>query len=464
MRSGLGWGIRISCVITCLASLAAAEPGVTTKPPISHFGYGLINTADGQPADVDLFVSNETCAVCHPRQQAELQGSMHSATHEDPLYRGFAKTARREAGEQTYAYCAACHAPLGVAAGIIPATPDDQLSADVKAGVTCDTCHHISALTGAGGPWKVEGNASFVLKSGKVRFGPSDQVAPNRLHTDEKRDFFGKSEFCASCHTVIHPTNGLPIENTYGEWKTSVYAQHNIQCQDCHMSSVEDAQQVAESLKPIVRQGQSALEGPVRPIYPHYFVGGNADADHLAHGVEHAKMAEARLRSAAQLKLQAPATVRAGATFRFDVAVQNVAAGHNIPTGVTELRQIWVDLHLLDRNHKEVFRSGQLDERGEFGPNTIWFGAVAADAAGKPTLKPWEMIRFLSHRTIPPKGVVRELVSVDLPAGTAGPLTLNARLLYRSATPKVVAQFLGDEAFVPKITEMATAQVKLDVE
>jgi hypothetical protein len=389
---------------------------------------------------------------------------MHSATHDDPLYRGFAETARREAGEQIYAYCAACHAPIGVATGAIPTTPDDQLSLELKAGVTCDTCHHISALTGADGPWKVEGNASFVLESGKARFGPSGRVEQNRLHTDEKRDFFTKSEFCASCHTVIHPTNGLPIENTYDEWKASVYAQHNIQCQDCHMSRVEDARQVAESLKPIVRQGQSALDGPQRAIFPHYFIGGNVEADHLANGPRHAEMAEARLRSAAQIELQTPATVKAGEAFHFEVAVRNVAAGHNIPTGVTELRQMWVDLRILDRSQKEVFHSGQLDERGEFGPDTIWFGAVAADSAGKPTLKPWEMARFLFHRTIPPKDTVRKRVSVELPTGTAGPLTLYARLLYRSATPQAVAQFLGDEAFVPKITEMATAQATLDVE
>jgi Cytochrome c554 and c-prime len=468
MRDACGWGISIGCAIACLASIAAAEPpaknAAPQRPPTGHFGYGLIETADGQPADIDFLLSNETCAVCHPRQVEEFQGSMHSAAHEDPLYRGFAEAARREAGDQIYAYCAACHAPVGVAAGIIPATPDDQLPREVKAGVTCDTCHHISALTGTEGPWKAEGNASFVLESGKVRFGPSEHVAPNRLHTDEKRAFFAKSEFCASCHTVIHPTNSLPIENTYGEWKASVYAQHGIQCQDCHMARVEDAVKVAESLKPVVRQGYAAQDGPMRQIFPHYFVGASVEADRLAQGPVHAKMAEARLRSAAQIELRAPAAAKAGREFQFDVIVRNIAAGHNLPTGVTELRQMWVDLRIVDRNQREVFRGGQLDEHGDFDQGAIWFGAVAADATGKPTLKPWEMTRFLLHRAVPPKGEVSNRVTVKLPPGATGPLTLDARLLYRSASPRAVHQFLEDKAFVPKITEMTAARATIRIE
>lgn len=449
--------------VACGPAEGVAAESASNAAHASQFGKSQIATADGQQADAEFFLSNDTCAVCHPRQAAELKGAMHSATHNDPLYRGFAEAARQEAGAETYAYCAACHAPVGVVSGAIPATPEDQLSAEIKAGVTCDTCHHITKLAGAEGRWKEEGNASFVLDSGKVRFGPSKDAAPNRLHTDEQRDFFAKSELCASCHTVIHPENGLAIEGTYDEWKKSVYAEKNIQCQDCHMVSVEDAVKVAETLKPIVRQGQSAVEGPQRTIHPHFFVGGNADADRLAGGEEHAKMAEARLRSAAELKLKVPASVNVGAVFPVDVAVRNVGAGHNIPTGVTELRQVWVELRVLDQNGREVFQNGRLDKQGELAADTVWFGAVATDAMGKPTLKPWEMTRFLKHRTIPPKQTAHEKILVKLPAGKAGPMLVQARLLYRSASPKAVAEFLGDKAYVPKVTEMAHTDAKVNV-
>ncbi len=40
----------------------------------------------------------------------------------------------------------------------------------------------------------------------------------------------------------LPPLEQFPIEDTYREWKTSVYAQAGIQCQDCHgsMSDVGD--------------------------------------------------------------------------------------------------------------------------------------------------------------------------------------------------------------------------------
>lgn len=463
MRPAIESILTLVVAACCLDDCVAAD-SAGTAAQANQFGKSQIATADGQQADAEFFLSNDTCAVCHPRQATELKGAMHSATHSDPLYRGFAEAARREAGEETYAYCASCHAPVGVVSGAIPATREDQLSAEIKAGVTCDTCHHITKLTGAESRWKTEGNASFVLDSGKVRFGPSKDAAPNRLHTDEQREFFTKSEFCASCHTVIHPGNGLAIESTYDEWKKSVYAEKKIQCQDCHMATVEDAVKVAETLKPVVRKGQSAVEGPQRTVHPHLFVGGNADADRLAEGPEHAKMAKARLLSAAELKLQLPANVKSGSTFSVEVAVRNVAAGHNIPTGVTELRQVWVELRVLDLKGKEVFQSGRLDKQGAFRADTIWFGAVAADAAGKPTLKPWEMTRFTKHQAIAPKTTAREKILVKLPAGKSGSLKVQARLLYRSAAPSAVREFLGDHAYVPKVTEMAHADGKVNVQ
>ncbi len=141
----------------------AAEPAT---PPEGPFGYTLVETADGEPADVDAFFLNPDCAICHPRQLQEVQGSMHSAAHVDPLYRNLAVIARQEAGEKVYTYCSGCHSPAGVVSALIPATPEDELPHEAKAGVTCDVCHQISQLTGAEGPWQEPGNASFQAAAG----------------------------------------------------------------------------------------------------------------------------------------------------------------------------------------------------------------------------------------------------------------------------------------------------------
>jgi hypothetical protein len=282
-------------------------PTESSLPPEGPFGYTLLRTANDAPADVEAFFLDKDCAVCHPRQLRELQGSMHTAAHTDPLYRSFAEAALREAGPKVYAYCSGCHSAAGVASGLIPGKHDEDLPVEARAGVTCDVCHSVSTLTGESGPWKEPANASFVLEQSRNKFSGLGEVAPNRRHTGERRDFFSKSEYCASCHTVIHPVNGMKIEHTYGEWKSSIYAQKGVQCQDCHMRTVADAVKVAETLQPVVVEGQSATEGPLRRIAPHYFVGGNTNAEELAGGKRHAAMAEERLKSAARVTQAAPA-------------------------------------------------------------------------------------------------------------------------------------------------------------
>lgn len=454
----LGLGIGLLATITW-----SAAPKSATEPPTGPFGLSMIRTADQAPADLDLFQATETCGVCHPRQLQELTGSMHLASHTDPLYHALAEIARKEAGPKVYAFCSGCHSPAGVLTRLIPAKPEGQLPAEAKAGVTCDVCHQISALTGATGPWKEPANASFAIQQGLVKFGNYGNVAENRSHSGEKRNFFATSEFCASCHTVIQPMNGFHIESTYDEWKAGIYARKGVQCQDCHMCSVEEAQKVAETLQPLELTGKSVPTGADRPIYGHYFVGGNANADILARGKTHAQMAEARLKGAARLEIKSPAKASAGKELALQVLVHNVAAGHAIPTAVTELRRMWVDLQIRDAGGKVIFHIPGLDAHGNPRPGAIAFGAIAGDRAGKPTFRPWEMTQFLWKRTIPPKGFAQDTVRFTLPVDVQGPLTVEARLLYQSAVPQVVAEIMGKEAFTPKVVEMATARTTVDL-
>jgi len=441
----------------------SAAPKSPAQPPTGPFGLSMIRTSDQAPADLDLFQAKETCGVCHPRQFDELQGSMHLASHTDPLYRAMAELARKEAGPKVYAFCSGCHSPAGVLTGLIPAKPDEQLPAEAKAGVTCDVCHQISALTGVTGPWKEPANASFTIQQGMLKFGSYGNIPENRSHTGEKKDFFGSSELCASCHTVIQPLNGFHIEATYDEWKAGIFFQKGIQCQDCHMRTVEEAQKVAHTFQPVAPMGKSVMDGADRPIHRHYFVGGNANADILAEGKSHAQMAEARLKGAARLEITSPLKATAGKPWQLDVLVHNVAAGHNIPSAVTELRRMWVDLQVRDAHGKVLFHNPGLDKEGNPRPGAIAFGAIAGDSAGKATFKPWEMSQFLWKRTIPPKSFTRDTVRFKLPADASGMLTVEARLLYQSAPPQVVATVMGKDAFTPKIVEMATARTTVSV-
>lgn len=417
-------------------------------PPRGPFGLSLVAGSDGQAVDIEDFVTNDECGVCHERQLEEMQGSMHSVAHKDRLYRSAAEMALREAGPEVYALCSGCHTPQGVASGLVPATPEEELPEVVTSGVLCDTCHQISALTGDDGPWGEPGNASFVLSpDGDRKFGPPSGDDDAALHTVETRDFLSRSEFCAGCHTVIHPFNGVRLEHTYAEWKESPYAAADVQCQDCHMRSVEEAIQVAREMKPLEVIGLSDPSGEERPIARHFFVGGNHHADKLGGGEGHARMAEERLRSAATIELEVPADAGMGDHFEVKVTVRNVGAGHSLPTSLVELRRVWVNLAVLDADGKEIFRSGW-DGGGSDVPESVMrFGALAGDVSGQPTYKPWEASQFLWKRVIPAKQAATDVFRVRVAPDAQGPLTVEAHLFYTIA-PEFVARAIMGEHYV----------------
>ena len=438
------------------AAMAGGAAGLLENPPMGPFGYSLVASQDGALLDVEDFAPYEECEECHERQWEELEGSMHVIAHTDPLYRSTAELALLEAGEEIYAYCSGCHAPQGVTTGLIPGTPDAELPEVVTAGILCDVCHQVSRLTGSSGPWGEPGNASIVLSPDEDRkFGPPSGDDEASDHEVETREFLTRSEFCASCHTIVHPLNGLRLEHTYDEWKSSIYAEKKIQCQDCHMRSVEDAVKVAETLTPVVVIGQSEPTGDDREIHPHYLVGANANAEELGGSPGYVAMAEARLKSAARLEIELPPSADAGSSLEFDVVVHNAAAGHGLPTSLTELREMWVELEVRGEDGQLLFHSGHLQPDGEIPGGTMRFGAIAGDAQGSVTYKPWEISQFLWKRVVPARGSESDRFSVGLPEGFSGPVRIEARLLYRSASPRALTSLMGSEAFEPKQVEMA---------
>jgi hypothetical protein len=454
-------GAQAGAEAAASAAMARGAGGLLESPPMGPFGYSMITTDDGEPLEVPDFADYDDCEGCHERQWEELEGSMHVISHTDPLYRSSAELALVEAGKEIYTYCSGCHAPQGVTTRLIPEIPDGDLPEIITAGILCDVCHQISRLTGSSGPWGEPGNASMVLSPDEYRkFGPPGGDDEASDHEVETREFLGRSEFCASCHTIIHPLNGLRIEHTYDEWRDSIYAEKGIHCPDCHMRSVEDAVRVAETLRPVVVIGKSEPSGDDREIHPHYFVGANANAEELGGSAWHGAMAEARLESAARLEIEIPPSIGSGSPLEFELVVRNVGAGHSIPTSLTELREIWVELEVRAEDGRLLFRSGHLQPDGEIPEGAMRFGAIAGDAQGNVTYKPWEISQFLWKRQVPARGSESDRFSVDLPAGFAGAARIEARLLYRSASPRALRSLMGDEAFEPREVEMAAAEAR----
>ena len=101
-----------------------------------------------------------------------------------------------------------------------------------------------------------------------------------------------------------------------------------------------------------------------------------------------------------------PEAVEPGNIATVSVKVTNVGAGHNLPTSLTEVRQMWLDVKVTDITGTTLYHSGALDDKGTIDPQAKLFHAKALDKEGQHTYKPWEINRFEYNSTIPPKGAI----------------------------------------------------------
>lgn len=390
----------------------------------------------------DQFERDGKCGGCHGIIHSQWEGSMHSFAEIDPFYKKEAEMASKETDGLTDTYCARCHTPIGVASGEIPPVDGSKLSDIAKRGVQCDFCHTVSGSAGIG-------NAPFILTPGNVKWGPfADSISP--YHETEFSDLHTKAEFCGMCHNVNHPINDLPLEATYTEWKEGPYSKEGVQCQDCHMT-------------PGITQfeanpGKAASMGPKRDhIYTHYIVGGNAFITDILGDKTHRDMAIERLQSAATLVVDAPKSAEAGDTVTVDISITNSGAGHMLPTGLTEMRQMWLDVTATDDHGNQLYRSGALDEAGNIDPDAVIYNTVLADAEGNSTCKMWLAESILSDHRISPRETAVEEHTFTIPADMKEPVTISAKLQYRSA-PQAIIDYLFDEGtYIVPVISMAQA-------
>jgi hypothetical protein len=202
---------------------------------------------------------------------------------------------------------------------------------------------------------------------------------------------------------------------------------------------------------------------PQRGEYRHYFNGANflvyalvemaakkAGNEELAGNARGKyEMAVARLQSAADLQLSP--VYRDGRLAEIKVRVRNLRAGHNLPTSLTNIRQVWLELTVKDQKGKVVMSTGTVNPDGTLPANARKFNSEGMGENFHFALDPWEVISFSRHDTIPARGYKDVYYGVS--AGHAeGPLTVEAKLRYRQAEQKVAHALL---AAVPKDMDLA---------
>lgn len=437
-------------------------------------------TASGRMADAARLPSSAECAECHRVEFEEWAGSLHAAADRDLVYESAvdANEVIGRHGPERARFCEGCHAPNELLSGrtnrFVSVAPHDALSE----GVSCTTCHtavHSDPL---------EGNGALTVdldRAERDRDGPQGAalLADPRAHlaaygAPETVALMKSSDLCGACHTEYYDESmskkgaRQDVQSTFTEWRDSWYAKNDVTCQDCHMAP-DPAAHVMR-----VREGDTTK--PAR--YSHRFIGANtvmADAGlgealmvlrggylpgvdatlNAATLAEQFRQTEEFLRTAAGLELRLAEVADDG--LHLAIAVQNLGAGHSLPTGVNDQKHIELEVVLADASGRELFRSGGDGARlvGADDAETVRWIEDFLDLEGRviPDHLTFRTAAVIWQRdAIPARGEDVVTYDVPLPDDVTGPLTLRARLLYRIARPELILSNMRINMTIPSFT------------
>ncbi|MFA7070276.1 MAG: hypothetical protein WC144_05495 [Sulfurimonas sp.] len=298
----------------------------------------------------------------------------------------------------------------------------------LEEGVSCTLCHQIGEVDERGnGSYHVELDRDRYLFEDS-RFTIASWLSSRFINANPKthkdsysKDFYKDSKYCASCHDEQHPKNGIKIVSTYEEWSKSPYnnpddkTKHKS-CIDCHMSYLKDG-------KIVPFEGYSTDGGVKKSdVKTHFFTGSNHFLSSLR-SKEHEDQTIEMLKSSATMSLKLDDS-------RLDVEVLNSGAGHHLPTGVADFRELWLEVNVKDKNGALVFHSGHLDENGEIEEGSRLFRKVFGDEDHTPVgLKFWRYKVLLEDTRIPAKK--SRVESFVLPKDIDYPIEVEVKLNFR---------------------------------
>ena len=405
---------------------------------------------------IDQFIHPDTCKDCHYEIFEQWENSMHYLAHKDPVYTRISQFLRKGlTNEQEILEaetCVKCHTPVGYVSGFPKKISDDLSKTPPIAtlGIQCDYCHSAQKI-------KQMYNNGLVLKPGfgeddpGVKYGPFDDsesdfhgTAFSKIHTD--------SSVCGTCHDVKHVAFGTGLETTYTEWKNSPYNSNDpekkITCQGCHMYQRPGIPATGSSPRP-ENPGSATDFSKKRPhIFTHNFTGANTVVPGMFNGQDKTSMAVERLQNAAVLSID---TSRLKQN-RLDVTITNNGAGHSIPTGVGDLRQVWLEITIKDSDKKIVFLQGGLDKNHKLDSNAIVFRTVFGDEDGNEIINLAKARQVIRDTRIKAKqSVVKTIDIMKIPEKGS---ELIVRLLYRSISQKILNMLPGEQFKPMPVIEM----------
>lgn len=266
------------------------------------------------------------------------------------------------------------------------------------------------------------GNSGYHLTPGALGDGAPIVPGGHARPREDAGEYLRSSEFCGSCHDVrLFGTDARAVDSTgehfkrlrnaYSEWVDWAAAERAqgreaASCQDCHMSlypgicvpqgegarpnpfertrytALQRAcpqgtvfEAVAPGTRPSgrVSVGSDAaatvsshafagVDVPLSPLFPTALID---DAGLDAHGSPRGilQRRDMLLGSTFRFGLEDPS--RQGDLLEIPLSIENVGAGHKVPAGFSQEREIWVHLTVTDADGRVLYEVGRIDADAE---------------------------------------------------------------------------------------------------
>jgi hypothetical protein len=348
------------------------------------------------------------CGQCHRPEYLAWKKSAHAHAAQDTMVKFGMGVEQSLRGTQYSRQCAGCHDPVSLRGG------DSSLASG--RGITCLACHDVTRLIRAGGNSDVEATSH-------------DWAQEHLARASQSLETLKTPDFCAGCHQQFVPGAGFVAINTGGEYAASADGGTAATCVDCHMAD----------------DGSGT--------HDHSAPGGNV---YLAQTFDDAGFA-----ATVGQKLSSAITLSASsAPDGVHVLVMNTGAGHAFPTGVTDVREPWVEVQALDANKKVVATYG--------GPDTAGIVPATAARLGMDIATPDGGLLYRHELTsatrIPFERVVPAQSSIELvvPVPAVMPSTVtevDAVLLYHNVRTQYFQAASGGTGQAPQV-EVARVAVR----
>jgi hypothetical protein len=323
---------------------------------------------------------------------------MHAYASDDPVFRAMNQRGQRLTNGQLGSFCVQCHAPMAVNEG---ATTDGMNldSVDPKLhGVTCFFCHTVQAVTGT------HNNALQLANPDAgdiVMRGEYPDPLPNTGHPATKSPLMDRFQLqsattCGACHDIVVSHAGLTdpkaidcldagpwdgggspcgaaIERTFQEWEASAFKQEAGEtCSNCHMNVNPNGPDKIAAYPGAQPRSESTTDPGLPPglggSHDHSFPGidvalipGFPSTGEQQQGIQY--LLDSTIQSAICVITQG---LQPNSAIR--VILDNVAAGHDVPSGSAQDRRMWAEVVAYDRDGGVIYSSGVISDGGSVVP------------------------------------------------------------------------------------------------